>query len=120
MVERCRFFNLTRMFQKDWIPGQVTPPNRYALRRGPQQPGMTQYLVGVVRFRACGADSLLRRYGKRRHTIADAFLSFAHIGSQQLEGGVHGLCVGAFIAVGGKDSGSDLLWPESLASQKSD
>jgi len=58
MVERCRFFNLTRMFQKDWIPGQVTPPNRYALRRGPQQPGMTQYLVGVVRFRACGADCL--------------------------------------------------------------
>ena len=84
------------------------------------QPGMTRLLSGLVCFRACGADSLLRRYGKRRHTIADAFLSFAHIGSQQLEGGVHGLCVGAFIAVGGKDSGSDLLWPESLASQKSD
>ena len=30
---------------KDWIPGQVTTPNRYALRRGPRQPGMTQYIA---------------------------------------------------------------------------
>ena len=49
-MERSRFFNLTRMFQKDWIPGQVTPPNRYALWRGPRQPGMTRYIAWLALF----------------------------------------------------------------------
>ena len=38
----CRFFRTGWLFLKDWIPGQATPPNRYALWRGPRQPGMTQ------------------------------------------------------------------------------
>jgi len=28
---------------KDWIPGQITPPNRFAHWRGPRQPGMTRF-----------------------------------------------------------------------------
>ena len=35
-----------------WIPGQITPPNRYALWRGPRQAGMTQYRVDWGLFRA--------------------------------------------------------------------
>ena len=42
---RVNLCNLWIIIQKDWIPGNVTPPNRYALRRGPRQPGMTQYIA---------------------------------------------------------------------------
>jgi len=43
-VMGCSFW-ICYLFLKDWIPGQVTPPNRYALWRGPRQPGMTRFLT---------------------------------------------------------------------------
>jgi len=39
---RVNLCNLWMIILKGWIPGQATPPNRYALWRGPRLPGMTQ------------------------------------------------------------------------------
>ena len=42
LLIRVNLCNLWMIILKDWIPGQATPPNRYALRRGPRQAGMTR------------------------------------------------------------------------------
>ena len=43
LLIRVNLCNLWMIILKDWITGQITPPNRCALWRGPRQPVMTQF-----------------------------------------------------------------------------
>ena len=57
----CNLCNLWILL-KDWIPGQVTPPNRCALWRGPRQPGMTRFWGLEGLFRAASAINTSSRH----------------------------------------------------------
>jgi len=62
---------------KDWIPGQITPPNRFALWRGPRQPGMTRHCsLGRLVLAASTINTTPRHHDtmSSRHHVIHGFI----------------------------------------------